>query len=252
MALSDSTFTNLGGAVSGIFAGFAAETQASLTAQGLNIQAYGTLTQSQLQAQGLDISAAGTRTTAQGLVIKAAGDVAEGQEYDLAAAFARKNEDYVNESAAIQSFQLDREIASSRGTAEATAGGAGLKESGSVVDILADSAAQGALAHTVLEKQAAISVAGYEEQAQSYDVMSATAKMAATGEKSIADATDAIATEQEALGTRTAALGVTTAEQQTGLAQATVSAGNQAATGDFVGALLKGAAAIAPLAIAAA
>ena len=249
MALSDSTFTNLGGAVSGIFAGFAAETQASLTAQGLNIQAYGTLTQSQLQAQGLDISAAGTRTTAQGLLVKAQGDVAEGQEYDLASALARKNEDYVNESAAIQSFQLDREISSARGTAEATAGGAGLKESGSVVDILADSAAQGALAHSVLDKQTAISVAGYEEQAQSYDVMSAAAKMAATGETSIASATDAIAAEQEALGTRTAALGVTVAEQQQSLAQQTVAAGNQAATGDFIGSAIKVAAALAPLAL---
>ena len=38
------TFTNLGQSVSDIFAGFAAETSASLTALGLRIQAYGTLT----------------------------------------------------------------------------------------------------------------------------------------------------------------------------------------------------------------
>jgi hypothetical protein len=250
--LSNSTFTNLGGAVAGIFSGFAAQTQASLTAQGLNIQAYGTLTQSQLQQQGLDITAAGTRLQAQGLLIKAQGDVAEGQEYDLASALARQNENYVNESAAIQSLQLDREIASAGGTATAAAGGAGLKVSGSVVDILADSAAQGALAHSVLEKQTAISVAGYEEQAQSYDVMSAAAKMAASGETSIASATDAIAAQQEALGTQTAALGVTVAQQQQSLAQQTQAAGATAATGDFIGAALKGAAALAPLAIAAA
>jgi hypothetical protein len=176
------TFTNLGGAVSDIFAGFAAETQASLTAQGLNIQAYGTLTGAQLTAQGMDISAAGINTQAAGLRIKAAGDIAEGQEYDLAAALARKNEAYTEESAAIQSMQLDREISGAMGTAKATAGGSGLEISGSVVDILADSAAQGALAHSVLEKQTAISVAGYEEQAQSYDVMSAAARMAAGGE----------------------------------------------------------------------
>ena len=87
----------------------------------------------------------------------------------------------------------------------------------------------------MLEKQTAISVAGYEEQAQSYDVMSAAARMAASGETSIADATDAIAAQQEALGTRTAALGATVAQQQQQLAQATVAAGSSAATGDFVG-----------------
>src|SRR5258708_15749852 len=142
----------------------------------------------------MDISAAGTRTHAQGLRIKAAGDVAEGTEYDLAAALARKNEDYVKESTAIQSMQLDREISGAMGTAKAAAGGSGLAVSGSVVDILADSASQGALAHSVLDKQEAISVAGYEEQAQSYDVMSAAARMAAGGERSIAAAPDPIAT----------------------------------------------------------
>jgi hypothetical protein len=249
--LSNSTFTNLGGAVSGIFAGFAAETQASLTAQGLNIQAYGTLTQTQLQAEGMDISAAGVRSQAAGLRIKAAGDIAEGTEYDLAAALARKNESSVQESTAIQSMQLDREIAGSMGTAKATAGGSGLAVSGSVVDILADSASQGALAHSVLDKQEAISVAGYEEQAQSYDTMSAAARMAAGGETSIADATDAIAARTVALGAETKTIGATVAGQQQQLAQQTQAAGDAAATGDFIGAALKGAAALAPLAIAA-
>ncbi len=251
MALSDATFTNLGGAVSGIFAGMAAETQASLTAQGLQIQAYGTLTQTQLQQQGLGITAAGTRTQAAGLLIKAQGDIAEGQEYDLAAAFARRNEAYTQESAAIQSMQLDREISGAMGSVVATAAGSGLKQSGSVVDILADSAAQGALAHSVLEKQTAISVAGYEEQAQSYDVMSAAARMAAGGETSIADATDAIAAQQEALGARYAQVGSITAQQQMSLAQQTQAAGDTAATGDFIGAAMKGAAALAPLGLAA-
>jgi hypothetical protein len=243
------TFTNLGQSVPDIFAGFAAETSASLTAQGLRIQAYGTLTDTQMRAAGMEISAAGINTQAQGLRIKAAGDIAEGQEYDLAAALARKNDDYVKESAAIQSLQLDREISGTMGTARATAAASGLKESGSVVDILADSAAQGALAQSVLEKQTAISTAGYEEQAQSYDVMSAAARMAAGGETSIADATDAIAGQTRALGAQTAAVGATVAGQQMSLAQQTEEAGKSAATGDFIGAALKGAAAIAGFAL---
>jgi hypothetical protein len=244
------SITALGGAVEDIFKGFAQETQASLTAQGLRIQAFGTLTSSQLTAEGMDISAAGINTQAAGLRIKAAGDVAEGTEYDLAAALARKNEAYTQESAAIQSMQLDREISGVMGTARATAGAAGLKESGSVVDILADSAAQGALAHSVLDKQEAISVAGYEEQAQSYDTMSAVAKMAATGEKSIADATDAIADRTVALGSKTAAIGEVVAKQQQSLAQQTEAAGKSAATGDFIGAAMKAAAGIASFALA--
>jgi hypothetical protein len=246
-SLSSSTFTNLGNSVAGIFSGFAAETNASLQAQGLRIQAYGTLTSSQLSAQGMSIQALGIDTQAQGLRIKAQGDIAEGAEYDLAAALARKNEAYTQESAAIQSMQLDREISGTMGTARATAAASGLKESGSVVDILADSAAQGALAHSVLEKQTAISVAGYEEQAQSYDVMSAAARMAAGGETSIADATDAIAGQTRALGAQTAQVGATVAGQQMSLAQQTEDAGKSAATGDFIGAALKGAAAVAGL-----
>jgi hypothetical protein len=119
-----------------------------------------------------------------------------------------------------------------------------------VVDILADSASQGALAHAVLDKQEAISVAGYEEQAQSYDTMSAAARMAAGGETSIADATDAIAARTVALGSKTAAIGEIVAQQQQSLAQQTEAAGKSAATGDFIGAAIKGATAIAGLALA--
>jgi hypothetical protein len=249
--LANSTFTNLGGAVSDIFAGFGAKAQADLAAQGLTIQAFGTRQQTALQKQGMDISAQGIETQATGLRIKAQGDIAEGQEYDLAAALARKNEDYVRESEAIQSMQLDREIAGTMGTQIATAGGSGLKVSGSVIDMLADSHAQGALAHAVLEKQSNIQVEAYDEQAKSYDVMSGAARMAATGEKSIADAQDKIADETRGLGVETARIGSITADAQEGLAAQTKAAGDQAATGDFVGSLLKGAAAIAPFAIAA-
>jgi hypothetical protein len=250
MAITTNTFSDLGGAVQDIFAGYAAETQANLKAQGLSLQAFGERAQTDLQARGLDISAAGIRTQAQGLRIKAQGDIAEGQEYDLAAAFPRQNVAYTERSTAIQSMQLDRDITATIGGVRADVAASGLKESGSAIYLLADSARQGALAHQVLSEQGAITEAGYQEQAQSYDVMSAAARMAAGGETSIADATDAIAGQTEELGVQTRAVGQAVAAQTDVLAQATIAAGQQQKQGDFVGALIKGAAGVASLALA--
>jgi hypothetical protein len=244
MAITEHTISDLGGAVEDIFKGFAAETAANLKAQGLSITAFGERAQTDLQARGLDISAAGIRTQAQGIRIKAAGDIAEAQQYDLAAAFARQNVAYTQRSTAIQSMQLDREITATIGGQRADIASSGLKESGSALYLLADSARQGALAHEVLTEQGAITEAGYQEQAQSYDVMSAAARMAAGGENSIADATDAIAGQTEQLGVQTRAVGYSVAAQTDALAQATIAAGQQAKTGDFVGAAIKGALAL--------
>jgi hypothetical protein len=47
MAFGPSTITDLGGAASDLFAGMAAQTQAQLKAQGLDIQAQGELAESQ-------------------------------------------------------------------------------------------------------------------------------------------------------------------------------------------------------------
>ncbi len=129
-------FSDLGQAVSDIFSGYAAETAANLKAQGLSITAFGERAQTDLQAKGLDISAAGIRTQAQGLRIKAAGDIAEGEQYDLAATLARQNEAYTERSTAIQSMQLDREITATIGGARADIAASGLKESGSAIYLL--------------------------------------------------------------------------------------------------------------------
>jgi hypothetical protein len=80
-------------------------------------------------------------------------------------------------------MQLDRQITLTIGGQRADVAGAGLKESGTALDLLRDSAAQGALAKDVLARQGVIQEAGYEEQAQSYDVMSGAAKYAAAGEE---------------------------------------------------------------------
>ena len=197
MALSSSTFTLAGGAVSDLFAAQGAKQSAAMQAKGLNIQA-------------------------QGLRLKAQGDIAEAQSYDLASALAEKNKQYTIESTAIQQAQLDRSIMQAQGSIEATVAAGGLKDSGSVLDVLADSARQGAIAHQVLAKQGEITEAGYEEQAKSYDVMSSAARMAAAGEMDIASQTDQ-------------------------LAQMTLAAGDKVAKADTISAGVKGAAAIASL-----
>jgi hypothetical protein len=225
MKVGASTFSNLGGAVSDLFAGFGAQTAADLKAQGIHLSAYGTR-----------IGAAGTMLQAAGLRVKAGGDIAEAGEYDLAAQLARQNKQYTEQSTAIQQLQLERNISSTIGGVRAGLAASGLKASGSGLYLLADSARQGALAHQVLSMQGQITEAGYEEQAQSYDVMAGAARMAASGETGIAAGTEAIS----GLENRVAA-------QTDYLAEETKAAGQQQATGDFIGSALKGVAAIATL-----
>src|SRR5271166_1253217 len=200
MAVGASTFSDLGGAVSDLFAGFGATTAANLKAQGLNIEA------------------AGTQLSAQALLLQSQGDIAEANEYNLAQTLATQNANYTAASTAIQAAQQERQTVMTIGGQKAAVGGAGLAEKGSALDLLRDSAAQGALAHSVLVSQGQIAQAGYEEQANSYAVMSAAANAAAAGEVTISGETNAIAAQQEQLATET---------QQ---------AGKQAATGDFIGA----------------
>jgi hypothetical protein len=196
-SVTTSFLSNTGNAVSDLFAASAATTQANLKSQGLVLQEEGI----QLQAQG---------------------DLAEAANYDLAGTLALQNEQYTAVSTAIQQLALDRQISTTIGGQQAGTAGAGLAESGSALDLLADSASQGALAKNVLAQQGLITEAGYEEQQQSYETMSAAEKSAAAGEMNIA--------------------------AQTGvLAQETVQAGQQAATGDYWSAAIKGVAAVANL-----
>lgn len=202
MAISSSAVSsiggNIGGAVSDLFAGFGAATQADLKAQGLNLNA-------------------------QGLRLKATGDLAEGSEYDLASTLAAKNEAYTAKSTAIQVKQQDRSTTLQMGGQQAAQAGAGFAASGSGLDILADSAAQGALAKSVLQQQGAITEAGYQEQSDSYTLMASTARTTAAGEDTIADETDSLADQTRA-------------------------AGQTAEIGDFAAGLIKGATAIATIA----
>src|SRR6516165_945119 len=95
----------------------------------------------------------------------------EEQQYEQAAAFAQQNVEYTKQSTAIQEYQKQREVMQTLGQQQADVAASGFAESGSALDIERDSANQGALAQGVLAQQGLITEAGYEEQAQSYQLM---------------------------------------------------------------------------------
>lgn len=228
MALSNQTFSDIGGAASDLFAGLGASAKGKLQADGLR-----------LQASGTRISAQSTRLSAEGLRTKAQGDLAEAGNYDLAAALARDNEAYTEQSTRVQQAQLDRQVTQAIGGQQAGVAGAGFAASGSALDLLRDSASQGALARGVLGQQGAITEAGFEEQAKSFDTMSATGRATAASEFDIAGKTDAIAGQQDQI-----------AAGQDQLAIDTQKAADQQAKGDFITSAIKGVAAVASLALA--
>jgi murein L,D-transpeptidase YcbB/YkuD len=225
MTFGPSTFSNLGGAASDLLAGFGASEKGALQAQGLRITAAGTR-----------IGAQSTRLSADGLRIKAQGDLAEASNYDIASTLAQQNEAFTAQSTRVQQMQLDRQVTQAIGGQQASVAGAGFASSGSALDIMRDSASQGALAHGVLGQQGAITEAGFEEQATSFQTMAAAGRATAAGEMDIAGKTDVIAGQQDAIAT-----------QQDQLAAQTQQAANNQASGDFVSSLIKGAAAVGSL-----
>lgn len=227
MALGTSTFSDIGGAVSDIFAGMGAKDKADLAAQGL-----------QLTAQGTLITAQGTRLNAEALRTKSQGDLAEAGNYDLASTLAQANEAYTAQSTRIQQSQTDRQITQTIGSQQAGVAGAGFASGGSAGDLLRDSASQGALAKSVLAQQGVITEAGFDEQAKSYTTLANTGRATAASELDIAGKTDVIAGEQDTL-----------AAGQKQLAYATQQAGENAATGDFFSAAIKGISAVASIAL---
>jgi hypothetical protein len=122
---------------------------------------------------------------AQGNRYKAAGARAEESNYRLAAQFSDQNAVFTEWSTAIKEAQASREISKSLGETRADVAGAGFAESGSAMDILRESAGQGALTKAVLSEQGLITEAGYREP-QSYRTMADAAGMAAKAEDTAA------------------------------------------------------------------
>jgi hypothetical protein len=106
---------------------------------------------------------------------KAQGDFAEAKNYGLASDLATQNEKFTETSTAIKESQQQREMMNTLGGQQADVAGAGFSESGSALDLLRDSASQGALTHAVLGQQGLITEAGYTEQAASYKTMQGAA-----------------------------------------------------------------------------
>ncbi len=130
-----------------------------------------------------DISGAvGDLFAAEGHKAKAQGDRLEAQNYDLASGLAIQNEKFTETSTAIKQAQLDRSIYQTIGGERADVAGAGFAASGSALDIMRDSASQGALTKAVAGEQGLITEAGYKEQAQSYTNMASAARLAANAE----------------------------------------------------------------------
>lgn len=113
---------------------------------------------------------------------KAKGLRIEAQNYDLASKFATQNEQFTETSTAIKQAQLDREIFKTIGGQAADVAGAGFAASGSALDLMRESASQGALTKAVGAEQGLITEEGYKVQAQSYTNMGEASRMAADAE----------------------------------------------------------------------
>ena len=128
--------------------------------------------------------------SAMGYRAKAQGDAFEQQNYQLAATLADQNEQFTEWSTALKQSTEDRQLFNSLGQTKADVAGAGLAESGDALDILRQSAQEGAQARAVTGEQGLISEASYREQAQSYRNMAAAAQVAIDAENKAAQGAD--------------------------------------------------------------
>lgn len=144
--------------------------------------AFGTSTVTDFAGAASDLFAIG------GHRAKAAGDRLEAQNYDMASDLATQNEKFTETSTAIKQAQLERSNTMTIGGQRADVASAGFAESGSSLDLLADSARQGALTKAVAGEQGLIAEVGYKEQSESFQNMSAAARLAAGAEDDAATA----------------------------------------------------------------
>lgn len=112
-----------------------------------------------------------------------AGVEAEQQNYEAAAALARKNAQYTKMSTAITQAQENRQLILAQGKTQGEVAGGGFALSGSALDIMRSNAQQGALQQAVTGYQGQITEAGYNEQAQAYTNLAKAANSAIQGEK---------------------------------------------------------------------
>ena len=139
--------------------------------------AFGVATISDLGSAASDLLQG--QTTAEADFLKAEGDVTEGQNYTLAAALAGQNEQFTEQSTAVQELQTQRQIYQPRGTTQAEIAGADLGNSGSALDMMRSNAQQGGLNKQIIAQQGEITEAGYAEQQTAYTNLAGYANYAA-------------------------------------------------------------------------
>lgn len=124
---------------------------------------------------------------ASALRTKARGSRIEAEQYDLASRLALQNEQFSRTSTEIKQVQQQRGLYMNLGQQAADVAASGFASSGSALDLLRDSASQGALTKAVVGQQGLIEQAGYRQQAQSFQLMSSAARMAARADEDAAD-----------------------------------------------------------------
>lgn len=116
---------------------------------------------------------------AKGFGLKAKGQRLEAESYDLAADLARKNKQFAETSTAIKTTQEQRKIFNTLGGQAADIASSGFAVSGSALDIMRDSASQGALTKAVIGQQGLIEEDSYEQQAKSFGLMAEASRLSA-------------------------------------------------------------------------
>lgn len=130
------------------------------------------------------------QASARSLRLKASGDRAEAENYDLASALAGQNADFTRQSTDVKTTQAQRQEYLALGQTSADVAGAGFQMSGTGLDLMRMGAQQAALSKAVLSQQGLITEAGYKEQQTAYTKMAAAARYAASEEDALAsDAT---------------------------------------------------------------
>jgi len=126
-----------------------------------------------------------SQATATGLRLKASGDLAEAGNYDLSADMATQNAQFAEVSTRVKAAMTQRQIYQGIGTETADIAGSGFRtNTGSSLDLLRSSAAEGALNKQLVTEQGQITEAGYNEQAASYTNLAAFARSSAATEDS--------------------------------------------------------------------
>lgn len=119
--------------------------------------------------------------------IKAQGDWVEAANYRDAQSLATQNAQYTEMSTNIKDVMAERNIYRTISGQEAGFASSGLQESGSALDIMRSSAAEGALTRSLVQAQGQITEASYKEQATSYGRMADYATWAGNQEHGLGD-----------------------------------------------------------------